>query len=129
MKKIDDILQSLQTAQEPSLDEDTMLDTIMSRIDNLEEQPQSHKVIPMTTNWLVVLRNVSSIAAMLLIALLLHNNANESPVTFTLNVLTSSQQFSADATPGQIYAAYTERKEMLKHSYKQLIRQYNESYK
>lgn len=129
MKKIDDILQSLQTAQEPSLDEDTMLDTIMSRIDNLEEQPQSHKVIPMTTNWLVVLRNVSSIAAMLLIALLLHNNANESPVTFTLNVPTSSQQFSADATPGQIYAAYTERKEMLKHSYKQLIRQYNESYK
>lgn len=124
MTKIDDILNGLQTAPSPALDDDAMLSSIMTRIDSLQQRQP--KVIPLATRWFIAIRNVSSIAAILLLVITISGNAKDSSFRLTPNAPSSTQQFSADAAPGEIYAAYTQRKEMLKHSYKQLIRKCNE---
>ena len=130
MKRIDDILDNLKEVETAPYDEDAMTDLIMSRIDETEQKPSKPKVIRMAPRWLIVLRNVSSAAAIAIICLTAWNFTETT--TSTSNIIQRQNYISdiietGNEAPGILYAKYLQRKESRKNSFTQLIKNYHEN--
>lgn len=111
MERIDDIMERLKGQMPQVPDADALTDSIMAAIDGVEQKKDA-RIIPM---WVKLVRTVSSVAAVMLMLLLLNLNADDNSAdmaqTSVVGRFETSLGSCEDCTVKDIYKIALERRE------------------